>query len=157
MRSAVVVFPRVRVIAHRKVGGASQGFLRPLAYLREVAKHWVLDTETKGTGAHMVPLEDLLEEADRPSRRLSVVKPRARKAEAPRKRQPARFRVTDALSRQVLADDADARQTLQALAGKRSVADVSVHMREGAAGRWRALTLAERKQLFELRDRLSRT
>lgn len=29
-----------------------------------MGKHWVLDTETKGTGARMVPLEDAVKEAE---------------------------------------------------------------------------------------------
>jgi hypothetical protein len=42
-----------------------------------MAKTWVLDTDTKGTGARMVPLEDVLENPD--------AKPKAPE----RKRQPA--------------------------------------------------------------------
>jgi hypothetical protein len=48
-----------------------------------MAKTWVLDTDTKGTGARMVPLDDVLKKAepDAPS------SPPARKAAAPAPRQ----------------------------------------------------------------------
>jgi hypothetical protein len=36
-----------------------------------MAKTWVLDTETKGTGANMVPLEKTQKKADEPVRRAS--------------------------------------------------------------------------------------
>jgi hypothetical protein len=36
-----------------------------------MAKTWVLDTDTKGTGANMVPLEKVQEKADAPRRRVS--------------------------------------------------------------------------------------
>jgi hypothetical protein len=35
------------------------------ASLGAMAKTWVLDTETKGAGAHMVPLEKILRERER--------------------------------------------------------------------------------------------
>jgi hypothetical protein len=53
-------------------------------------KTWVLDTETKGTGANMVPLEKVQEKpearpqrASRPAKRAQPAKPRP--ARAPRK------------------------------------------------------------------------
>jgi hypothetical protein len=46
-----------------------------------MSKTWVLDTETKGTGANMVPLEKVQEKPDAPRRRAS----RPAKS-APRKR-----------------------------------------------------------------------
>ena len=50
-----------------------------------MAKTWVLDTETKGTGAHMVPLEKVLEEPEREA-------PRRRSAPAPKPRRAQRGR-----------------------------------------------------------------
>ena len=50
-----------------------------------MAKTWVLDTDTKGTGANMVPLEKTQEKADAPPRRRAA---RPAKA-APRKRAPS--------------------------------------------------------------------
>ena len=50
-------------------------------------KTWVLDTETKGTGANMVPLEKVQEKADarpqrasRPAKRAQASKPQPRRA-----------------------------------------------------------------------------
>lgn len=120
-----------------------------------MAKTWVLDTETKGTGARMVPLEKVLRDATSAPSRASVKptpKPR-RREEAPEPRQPHRFKVIDVLSREVLAEDADARATLEALRDVRSLVDVSIKTRE-RSGRWRPLTFAERKLLWSFRDRL---
>jgi hypothetical protein len=54
-------------------------------------KTWVLDTETKGTGANMVPLEKVLkqpEPAAAPRRPAPAAEPRKR-AERPARRRPA--------------------------------------------------------------------
>jgi hypothetical protein len=59
-----------------------------------MGKTWVLDTETKGTGANMVPLEKLQEKADAPPRRRaarpagSAPRRRARTPEKPVQRTP---------------------------------------------------------------------
>jgi hypothetical protein len=57
-----------------------------------MAKTWVLDTETKGTGANMVPLEKVLKEPgseDRPARRARPARTKAAEASAADRR-PAR-------------------------------------------------------------------
>jgi hypothetical protein len=123
-----------------------------------MAKVWVLDTETKGTGARMVPLEQVLQDATAPARPAPAKptpKPRRRRADARAERQPYRFKVIDVLSREVLADDADARTTLEALQGVRSLVDVSIKTREPRSGRWRPLSFDERQLLWGFRDRLS--
>jgi hypothetical protein len=53
-----------------------------------MAKTWVLDTETKGTGAHVVPLEKVQRRPeDAPERRAPRPKrPASSKAAAPRRR-----------------------------------------------------------------------
>jgi hypothetical protein len=45
-----------------------------------MAKTWVLDTDTKGTGAHVVPLENALEqkEPERPRKRAAPKPPAAK-------------------------------------------------------------------------------
>ena len=128
-----------------------------------MGKIWVLDTETKGTGAEMVPLERVLEKRPAPSReserrraervrRLREPKPEPRVEErAPR--EPSRFKVVSALSGRLLADDADAREAVDALAGLRSIADARVYVRE--AGDWRPLTLSEQRLLWEYRRRVA--
>jgi hypothetical protein len=123
-----------------------------------MGKIWVLDTETKGTGAEMVPLERALErkrsapkeERVRVVRRRPPAGPQADEEPAPR--EPSRFKVVSALSGQVLAEDAEAREAVAALAGLRSLVDVRVYVSE--PGGWRPLTIREQKLLWEFRDRV---
>ena len=116
-------------------------------------KVWVLDTETKGTGAQMVPLESVLRKPEPERQPLvapSVRRPKAEPAtDAPRP--PRRFRVVDVSTREVLADDADTRRTLELLGGVRSSVDVNVSVWEPEEERWRLLTLGERRLLWERR------
>jgi hypothetical protein len=122
-----------------------------------MAQIWVLDTETKGTGAEMVPLEKLLERKRAPSDVPVTVRrrpdKRAERAAKPVKpREPHRFKVVDVMTREVVAEDADARATVRALRGFRSVVDVSVSVWDPDNARYRLLTLAEQKRLWRLRD-----
>jgi hypothetical protein len=124
-----------------------------------MGKIWVLDTETKGTGAEMVPLERALERRrPRPKERVKVVRPRqavpdaATDLDETAPREPSRFKVVSALSGQVLLEDAEARETVAALAGLRSLVDVRIDVRE--PGGWRPLTIREQKLLWEFRDRV---
>jgi hypothetical protein len=132
----------------RVLGGAPARVIR-------VAKVWVLDTETKGTGAQMVPLEKVLRQpASEPEHRRArpLPKPR-RKREAPEPVPPRRFHVIDALSREVLADDANAPETLELLRGIAQPVDVSIYVWEEKPQQWRLLTNRERKLLWGFRDR----
>jgi hypothetical protein len=53
-------------------------------------KTWVLDTETKGTGANVVPLEKVLERPEpAPPRRRPAPAAKPRRAERPDRRRPA--------------------------------------------------------------------
>jgi hypothetical protein len=113
---------------------------------------WVLDTETKGTGAEMVPLDTLLRKPEPRREPLFVPpkpKPPERKPAAPRL--PRRFRVVDVATRAVLADDVGARETLRVLGDVRSSVDVHVSVWEPASERWRLLTLAEQRALWDRR------
>jgi hypothetical protein len=111
---------------------------------------WVLDTETKGTGAQMVPLESVLR---KPAAKPFVVppKPTPKPKPAPAPRAPRRFRVVDVTTREVLADDVSGRETLEVLGGVRSNVDVNVFTWAEKAGRWRLLSLAEQRALWERR------
>jgi hypothetical protein len=119
-----------------------------------VGRTWVLDTDTKGTGAEMVPL-DRVQRKPAPSTEPFFVppkrKPRAPKPEEPRA--PRRFKVVDVATRAVLADGAHARATLDVLGGVRSIVDVHVSVWEPEDQRWRLLTLAEQRTLWERRRR----
>ena len=115
-------------------------------------KVWVLDTETKGTGAQMVPLESVLKQPEAQKEPLVAPKTRRPKPQPePAPRAPRRFRVVDVSTRQVLVDDADARRTLELLGQARSSVDVNVHVWEPDEERWRLLTLAEKQLLWERR------
>jgi hypothetical protein len=116
-----------------------------------VGKVWVLDTETKGTGAQMVPLEKVLKQpASDPERRRARPVPKPRE-KAPEPVPPRRFRVIDALSRQVLAEDASAPDTLELLRGISQPVDVSIYVWEHKPQQWRLLTSREKKLLWDFR------
>jgi hypothetical protein len=119
-----------------------------------VAKVWVLDTETKGTGAQMVPLEKVLRQpASEPERRRARPLPKRRPKPAPEPVPPRRFRVIDGLSREMLAEDANAPETLELLRGVSQPVDVSIYVWEPKPEEWRLLTNRERNLLWEFRDR----
>jgi hypothetical protein len=117
-----------------------------------MAKVWVLDTETKGTGAEMVPLDRVLK---RPARRAEPLhvprKPRPRPAPEPEPQGPRRFRVVDVMTQEVLADGADTRATLALLGDVRSIVDVRISVWQPKKDRWRLLTLPEQRALWERR------
>jgi hypothetical protein len=120
-----------------------------------VAKVWVLDTETKGTGAQMVPLDKALRQpASEPERRRARAVPKP----APKERRvestpPRRFRVIDARSRQLLAEDANAPETLELLRSIEQPVDVSIYVWEPKPESWRLLTVREKSLMWELRRR----
>jgi hypothetical protein len=119
---------------------------------------WVLDTETKGTGAEMVPLERLEErrrlQGER--ERIRVIGPKAEPLNEPvteeAPRAARRFRVVNVLTRQVLAEDAGITETLRALRGVNSIVDVNVYVWDAVESDWRPLRLSERRALWGLRD-----
>src|SRR5271165_353854 len=117
-----------------------------------MAKTWILDTETKGTGAHVVPLGEATE---RPSTRedLAIVQLErpARAAEPVEPAGPMKFKVVDVRSSQVLAEDVGARETVDLLGDTGSVIDVRIYVWMREAERWRLLTLAEQKALWQFR------
>jgi hypothetical protein len=117
-----------------------------------VSKVWVLDTETKGTGATMVPLEQTVRE---PSAEPLYVppkeEPRAPQPRAPRP--PHTFKVVDVLAGETLAEGTPARETVAALEDVASIVDVRVYVREPEHERWRLLTLGEQRALWDFRGR----
>jgi hypothetical protein len=113
---------------------------------------WVLDTETKGTGAAMVPLENVLEKPAPAAQPIRVGRrPGPRPKPAPQPRAPRRFRVVDVVTREPLADDVSAREVLDVLGGVRSTVDVNVFVWAEKARTWRLLTLDEQRALWERR------
>ena len=121
-----------------------------------MGKTWILKTETKGTGASMVPLERST--ARDPVREPLHVprKPPPRAPEPPAPRAPRRFRVVDVMTRETLIDDAGAAETVEVLKGVRSTVDVTVSVWDDGRLRWRPLTLAEQRTMFAFaRDAVS--
>src|SRR3954469_2321439 len=105
-----------------------------------MGKVWVLDTETKGTGAAMVPLEKVEKwPAPKPRRRRPRAEPRERRA-APEPARPERFKVGDVMTRQPLIEGAGARETVDALADVRSLVDVSIYAWNEHAHDWQRLS-----------------
>jgi hypothetical protein len=122
-----------------------------------MAKTWILDTETKGTGAHMVPLEKALEKrsAEEDLSLVTLEAPPAppRAAEPPEPPAPLSFRIVDVRSSLVLADGVDARAAVEVLEGLGSVVDARIYVWARLSRRWRLLTLEEQKTLWGFRGR----
>ena len=118
-----------------------------------MGKTWVLDTDTKGTGAQMLPLEKVLRKpAGKPARR-PVSPPEPKPAPAPEPAQPRRFKVVDVMTREVLAEGAGTRATVDLLGEVRSIVDVAVYVWSHRSESWQLLTFAETKMLWDLRGR----
>ena len=117
-----------------------------------MSRTWILDTETKGTGAQMVPLDKVVQQPE-PSTLFVPRKHRPKPPAEPAPRPRRRFKVVDLASRAVLAEDVDARATLDLLAGIRSSVDVNVSVWEPSTEAWRLLTLREKQMLWERRAR----
>lgn len=118
-----------------------------------MAKTWVLDTETKGTGANVVPL-DKLKPAAEPSRdRFHVPRKHVpRPAGPPAPKPPRAFKVVDLVSRQVLTEGADTRATVDVLKNVRSIVDVAVYAWQPAREKWRLLGIDELRLLWRYRE-----
>jgi hypothetical protein len=102
-----------------------------LSYPRVIGKVWVLDTETKGTGAEMVPLEKLLREREREPLSLPLLRRRKRRAaREPEPSPPRTFKVVDVITGRTLAEAVDARSVLGLLEETASIVDA--HRRDCA-------------------------
>ena len=111
---------------------------------------WVLETQTKGTGANMVPLERTQKRSEAVPG-LGFRKPSPRAPEEPAPRERYRFRVTDVMTRELLGDGLDARAAVELLAGLRSIVDVIVYVWEPQGERWRMLSFGETQTLWDRR------
>ena len=129
---------------------APAGVLSTGSYPGGMGTKWVLHTETKGTGASMVPLESVTKRASAPEPLFVPRKPQPREPEAPKPRAPRRFRVVDVMTRQNLVDGASAGEAIDALKGVRSIVDVNVYVWHEERERWRLLTFPEQRAMFDL-------
>ena len=111
---------------------------------------WVLDTETKGTGANMVPLERVTKRPTAPPRRYVLPERRRPREDEPKPRAPRRFRIVDVMTRRNLLEDASAREAVDALRSVRSVVDVNVYVWDEVRERWLLLPFSEQQALMEL-------
>jgi hypothetical protein len=121
-----------------------------------VGKVWILDTETKGTGANMVPLDSVLRKPGSdtvPGFSFPRLKRLEETESAPR--EPRRFKVIDVQTREVLAEDTDARSTISALEPVRSIVDVNVWVWQPERDRWRLLTMDELRAMWQYRGQAS--
>jgi hypothetical protein len=114
-----------------------------------MAKTWVLDTETKGTGAHIAPLKSRARGGEKELALVQLERP-PRPPQAPVEEPHTRFRVIDVMSASVVGEDLDARDAVQELAKMRSALDARVYVRSRPDARWRLLSLADTRQLWEL-------
>jgi hypothetical protein len=112
---------------------------------------WVLDTETKGTGANMVPLERVLKRGSETVRGFRLPPPIPPEHSPAEQREPYRFKIVDLMTRQVRAEDVDARRAVEVLGEVRSIVDVNVYVWDTEADRWRRLTFGEAKDLWDRR------
>jgi hypothetical protein len=117
-----------------------------------MAKTWILDTETKGTGAHIKPLEPARAKPD-DARELALVTLEGPPRPAPEKPQPEplRLKVVDVLGARTLGEGVDVREAVRLLDGVRSPLDVRVFVRAGANAKWRLIGRDELKTLWGFR------
>ena len=98
----------------------------------------------------MVPIESVqqrptaVEPVFVPRKPAKPVEPAASKPRTPRK-----FKVVDVMTRQELADDVLAQEALDVLRTARSIVDVNVYVWLPERERWRPLTFAERRVMWD--------
>ena len=112
---------------------------------------WVLDTETKGTGAEMVPLEKVLRKGSSGEPLYVPPKRAPRPVEPPEPPPPREFKIVDVTTRDVLGERLDTRAAIAALANVASVVDVRIYVWDHRAEKWVLLTLGEQKALWAFR------
>jgi hypothetical protein len=117
-----------------------------------LTKTWVLDTETKGTGANMVPLEKRTTKREQSRDALYVPRKQSPPPAKPTAPKPARkFKVVDVVSRQVLTEGTDTRRTVDVLESVRSIVDIQVYVWQPVREKWRMLGLDEVRLLWDRR------
>jgi hypothetical protein len=118
-------------------------------------KVWVLDTETKGTGAEVVPLDKVLRKPGS-GEPLVVHTPPKREPRPPKEPEPKRprsFKIVDVTTGDVLGEHLNTRAAIAALEDVDSVVDVRIYAWDHGSERWILLTLGEQKALWEFRGR----
>jgi hypothetical protein len=117
-----------------------------------MGRTWVLHTETKGTGAQMVPLEHTQTRSSESAPVFVRRTPRPRSTpETPGSKAPYQFKVVDLVTRETLVDRASTREVVDALKAVRSPVDVNVYVWRPEQDRWRLLTIEEKRAIWDLR------
>jgi hypothetical protein len=111
---------------------------------------WVLRTDTKGTGASVVPLDSVQQRPAAPEPLYVPPKPKPRDPKPSEPSPPRRFRIVDVMTRQHIVDDVGAADAVRALKAVHSIVDVSVYVWQPERERWRLLTFPERRAMFDL-------
>jgi len=118
-------------------------------------KVWVLDTETKGTGAEVVPLDKVLRKPGS-GEPLVVHAPPKREPRPPKEPEPKRpreFKIVDVTTGEVLGEHLDTRAAVAALEGVDSIVDVRIYAWDHRNDKWVLLTLGEQRALWQFRGR----
>jgi hypothetical protein len=98
----------------------------------------------------MVPLESV-EQRSSATKPVFVPREPLRRAERETRAPTAkRFKVVDVMSREPLVDGAGTRETVAMLKDVRSIVDVNVYVWQEEQDRWRLLSLAEQRALWDL-------
>jgi hypothetical protein len=118
-------------------------------------KVWVLDTETKGTGAEMVPLDKVLRKPSsaEPLAVHAPAKHEPRPPKEPEPKRPREFKIVDVTTGAMLGEHLDTRATIAALEDVDSVVDVRIYAWDHRNEKWVLLTLAEQRALWGFRGR----
>src|SRR5581483_7429190 len=111
---------------------------------------WVLDTETKGTGANMVPLERVTKRSSAPAHQFVLPERRSPHEKPPKPRALHQFRVVDVMTRQELLEAGSARDAVETLRSVRSIVDVNLYVWDEERERWLMLPFEEQRTLFDL-------
>jgi hypothetical protein len=116
-------------------------------------KVWILDTETKGTGAEMVPLEKVLRKPKSGEPLYVPPKREPRPPKEPEPKRPREFKIVDVTTGEVLGEHLSTRAAIAALEDVDSVVDVRIYAWDHGSERWVLLTLGEQKTLWGFRGR----
>ena len=117
-------------------------------------KVWILDTETKGTGAQMVPLDKVLRKPGSGEPLHVHTQPRREPApKEPEARPPREFRIVDVTTGEAIGEHLDTRAAVAALEDVGSIVDVRIYAWDHEADKWVLLTLAEQRKLWDFRGR----
>ena len=117
-----------------------------------MAKTWVLETHTKGTGANIVPLDESAPAEQGEHEPPFVPRRSAPRAPAPPPpKAPSKFKVVEVTTGRVLVQGAGVRATVERLRDVAGITDVAIWTWSERHGRYVLLTHREQRTLWDLR------